>query len=199
TQQASSVKGGFLLLDSQAAKRETPQLILDIQKAAPHLSIFLILRQGDLNRSEMVQCLEYGADDLVPDSIDERVLQAKLKAHLRRLLPSIVFAEEVLRSAQGNLKADRSRQEVWSKSSQGQWRRLSGLTPKEFRLLCFFLEHPGTALERRIILENIWGEKAEEVNQETLDRHVESLRKKLGIHGRKIRTLYGVGYSFKDG
>ena len=95
------------------------------------------------------------------------------------------------------LKVDKLRRTVWVRTRQGKWLERAGLDPKEFDLLCYFLERPGIPLERRILLEDIWPGKSGNVNLETVDRHVESLRKKLGARGDKIRTVHGVGYALE--
>ena len=46
-------------------------------------------------------------------------------------------------------------------------------------------------------MEEIWREKSGKTNVETIDKHVESLRHKLGACGRNIKTIYGTGYVYR--
>ena len=72
-------------------------------------------------------------------------------------------------------------------------------TPRtEFNLLTLFLEQPGKVLERRFIMETVWKGEEPDIRPGTVDKHVESLRRKLGKHGAKLRTVYGVGYAFRE-
>lgn len=71
------------------------------------------------------------------------------------------------------------------------WKETPALSPKEFELLELFLRHSGYLLERRRLLEELW---PKEVNIETVDRHVQSLRKKLGPRGARLKTARGRGY-----
>mgnify|MGYP003439038512 CR=1 FL=1 len=53
------------------------------------------------------------------------------------------------------------------------------LGPTEFRLLRFFLEHPGRVFSRAQLLDAVWG-NASEVEERTVDVHIRRLRKALG-------------------
>jgi len=72
------------------------------------------------------------------------------------------------------------------------------LTQTEFALLSLFIEHPGIALTRRSIIETLKEREGLEsaVKERTIDYHIARLRKKLGAMGRKITSVYGVGYRF---
>lgn len=95
------------------------------------------------------------------------------------------------------LKVDRESRSVRVRPPRGRWSECGALDPKEFDLLCCFLDHPGACLDRAALLEEIWPGKLGEVNPETVDRHVETLRRKLGSAGRRIRSVRGQGYVFE--
>ena len=65
------------------------------------------------------------------------------------------------------------------------------LTPKEFELLNFFIDHKGLAVSREKLLEVLW-EYEYEGSTRTVDMHVQKLRSKLGTD--KISTVYKIGY-----
>ena len=46
-------------------------------------------------------------------------------------------------------------------------------------------------------MEEIWKERSGQVNCETIDKHVETLRHKLGPYGKYVKTVYGSGYMYK--
>ena len=66
----------------------------------------------------------------------------------------------------------------------------------EYRLLLIFLRHRGQTLSRGQILQLIWDEAGDYVNDNTLSVYVKRLRRKLGdtAEGALIRTVRGVGY-----
>ena len=90
----------------------------------------------------------------------------------------------------GQLTIDRRRHEV----------ALAGepvaLTPKEFALLDLLASDPGAALDRRRILEEVWGSRWYGPSK-TIDVHVSSLRRKLGDPWW-IETVRGVGFRLRS-
>jgi DNA-binding response OmpR family regulator len=68
--------------------------------------------------------------------------------------------------------------------------RLTGL---EFRLIAALLERQGTVLTRAELLQDVWHISAKNQTR-TVDTHVRRLRIKLGVAGRLIETVRGVGY-----
>lgn len=67
------------------------------------------------------------------------------------------------------------------------------LTFKEFEILRLFLSHPGMVYTRDQLFNDIWGmDYCGETR--TVDMHIRTLRQKLGIYGKMIETVRGVGY-----
>jgi len=69
------------------------------------------------------------------------------------------------------------------------------LTPKEYELLLLLASHPGRAFSREFLLQHLWGYDYDGFDR-TVDTHITRLRKKLGIVGEKIVTVWSVGYRF---
>ena len=57
---------------------------------------------------------------------------------------------------------------------------------------------PGKVLERRFIMETVWQGAGGDIRPGTVDKHIESLRRKLGRYGEMVCTVYGVGYAFRE-
>jgi two-component system alkaline phosphatase synthesis response regulator PhoP len=51
-------------------------------------------------------------------------------------------------------------------------------------------------LTRSTLLQTVWRADPT-VNTRTVDKHVEVLRRKLGAFGRKVETVFGVGYCLR--
>ncbi|MFA6092354.1 MAG: response regulator transcription factor [Elusimicrobiota bacterium] len=168
-----------------------------LKRSIPGLSVILTSGPG-LDSGKVIECLEAGADDHFIDALDDRLLLAKLKAHLRRSLPSMASALDVLRSPKGDIKLDRASRQVFLRESRAKWNTLTDMTPTEFRLLALFLEQPGKVFGRRDIVESLWKGEGGDIRPGTVDKHIESLRRKLGRFGAKVRTVYGVGYGFQE-
>jgi len=74
-----------------------------------------------------------------------------------------------------------------------------GLTPTEFRLLRFFMEHPEQAFSRSEILTLVWG-RSSHIRDRIVDVHIRRLRKQLQdsnpAYSNLIQTVRGKGYRF---
>ena len=69
------------------------------------------------------------------------------------------------------------------------------LTPKEYELLCFFVQNENIALSREQLLSNLWGYDFFG-DDRTVDTHIKMLRNNLGPYRDLIITVRGVGYKF---
>jgi two-component system OmpR family response regulator len=77
--------------------------------------------------------------------------------------------------------------------------KILDLTPKEFSLLQYFLEHKGEVVTRTMLAENVWGYHFD-TGSNVIDVHINKLRKKVDGEASKplIHTLRGVGYVLED-
>ncbi len=69
------------------------------------------------------------------------------------------------------------------------------LRAKEFELLAYLLAHPGLALTRDALLEDVWGYLVPGETR-TIDVHVKQVREKLAGATVRIETVWGIGYRF---
>ncbi|PKM98881.1 MAG: hypothetical protein CVU79_01125 [Elusimicrobia bacterium HGW-Elusimicrobia-3] len=160
------------------------------------LSVIVFGDQSKVSNSQISALLEAGADDFIYKNLDERVLVAKVKAHLRRIMPAILQASARCASSCGEIEVDSSRRAVKIKSRPGKVTELSTLTQRELDILAFLVGHEKQVVSREAMLEKLWGEDSVNVYCECVDKHIESLRRKLGLYGKRIRTVYGTGYMF---
>ena len=93
----------------------------------------------------------------------------------------------------GDLELDREKRRV---SRAGEPIELG---PTEYRLLEFFLEHPGRVFSREQLLDSVWGRDIY-IDERTVDVHIGRLRKLLnsGKAIDPIRTVRGAGYALDD-
>ncbi len=161
---------------------------------------FIVFSKPDKTTNVMISdFLENGADDFITSDIDEKILLSKMKAHIRRLLPSLNLAKTVVVSRNGGIEIDRTKRTVTLGLKTAGEKTLENLTPKEFEIFYMLLGSEEAVVSRESLMEEIWQEKSGHVNSETVDKHVETLRHKLGVYGRNIRTVYGAGYTYKAG
>lgn len=144
------------------------------------LLLFLTARDGVDDR---VRGLELGADDYLVKPFAFRELLARIRSHLRRL---------------GSGPADALTYGPLTLDLVGHRVTLDGapveLSLREFDLLCCFLRHPGQALSRRTLLDQVWGYDFYG-SENIVEQYVRYLREKLGDRGRELlQTVRGVGY-----
>ena len=117
-----------------------------------------------------------------------RELLARIKAVMRRRTPQL--ADDVVEIA--GLQLDPAARSVTAGG------REIDLWTTEFRLLHFFMTHPGRIFSRTKLLDEIWGHDAF-VEERTVDVHIRRLRQGLAPSGHDalIETVRGLGYRFQ--
>jgi two-component system KDP operon response regulator KdpE len=159
-------------------------------RASSQVPIIILSAKGE--EKIKVQALDIGADDFVtkPFGIDE--LLARVRASLRRAHSGNSNEPAPAALDLGDFQVD-----LESRSVAVRGREVR-LTPKEFDLLIYFMNHSGKVLTHRTLLAAIWGGDYVEQDQ-YLRVFVGNLRKKLEINPaspRYILTEPWVGYRF---
>jgi len=147
-------------------------------------AIPVIMLTARAEEADRVLGLELGADDYVVKPFSPKELAARVKAVLRRSSP----------------EAGRSRIEVTegllidtdTLEATLQGKRLE-LTQAEFRILHLLATRIGWVFSREKILDYLWGDE-KNVTDRSVDVHVKHLRDKLGLAGKIIANVRGVGY-----
>lgn len=149
--------------------------------------IFLTARSDEVDR---VLGLEIGGDDYMTKPFSPRELVARIKAHLRRQESDAAPPEGL---STGPFRLDRSARRVYQGDKEIE------LTSTEFKLLEFFLTHPGAAWSREQLLKEVWGEQ-HFVTPRTVDVHIRRLREQIEEKPDEpvyLVTVRGFGYRFE--
>ncbi len=170
-----------------------------IKKEKDTKNIPIIMVTGNYKTStDIVFGFQHGVDDYVIKPFNPNVLLARVKAILRRSADIVVRRKAPLSSSDKKIIVDVDKRIVrLCKKKKGRCEIADGFTPKEFDLLCLFLKKQNQALSREVIAESVWGEGFFDSSR-TIDKHIETLRKKLGILGTRIASVSGVGYKFRE-
>jgi len=134
-----------------------------------------------------VEGLDVGADDYLPKPFSLAELQARLRALHRRGK----VEPELLRS--GSLELDTTARELRVNGTSVE------LTGTELALLEYLMRNPGVVLSRDQLREQVWGDGFEPASN-VVDIYVHYVRRKLkraGADHDPIRTVRGLGYSFR--
>ena len=187
---------GFLDIESfkKALKAEIPQIlvldnasgfeILKELKANANTKNISVLMLTALNHEiDKVKGLDLGADDYITKPFSVMEFIARIRAILRRTSQEQNAENIVLDELELSYKT----REV----------KVCGavivLTLKEFELLGFLLKNQNRVFSRDDLLEILWGYSYSGESR-TIDIHIKTLRQKLGIASRFIKTIRGVGY-----
>ncbi|ABI76761.1 phosphate regulon transcriptional regulatory protein PhoB [Hyphomonas neptunium ATCC 15444] len=152
----------------------------------PNLPIIMLTARGE--ESDRIRGLDTGADDYVTKPFSTTELMARVRAVLRRIRPGL--KED--RITVGDIEIDRVAHRV-SRNNED-----IHLGPTEFRLLDYFMQHPGRVFSREQLLDTVWGSDVY-VEARTVDVHVGRLRKALRQSGGEdpIRTVRSAGYALR--
>lgn len=154
--------------------------------ANPNMPIIMLTARGE--ESDRIRGLDTGADDYVTKPFSTTELMARVRAVLRRIRPGLKDDRIVV----GDIEIDRVAHRVTRGRSDIH------LGPTEFRLLDYFMQHPGRVFSREQLLNTVWGSDVY-VEARTVDVHVGRLRKALRQAGGDdpIRTVRSAGYALR--
>lgn len=176
---------GFYLLDIMLPDGDGYQICREIRRNSSAPILFLTACEDEVHT---VMALEQGADDYICKPFRIRELLARMKAILRRTSAQGGGLEQIVQVGKNQVNLQTGR--VYSDKEE------IILTAMEYKFLLIFLNHRGQTLSRSQILEGIWDEAGDFVNDNTLSVYMKRLRKKLGdtADGQIIRTVRGIGY-----
>ncbi|MBD1382214.1 response regulator transcription factor [Metabacillus arenae] len=150
----------------------------------------IIMLTAKDSESDQVLGLEMGADDYVTKPFSPLTLMARIKAVARRFQQT---SQESQGKNEGAFNIRKESREVFLHK-----KLVTNLTPKEFDLLSFFIEHPRQVFTREQLLERVWGYQFYG-DERTVDVHVKRLRNKIGTQEQPfVHTVWGVGYKFDE-
>ena len=158
-------------------------IIKAMRKKGINIPVIIITGMSELN--ERIDGLDNGADDYLVKPFHIPELSARIRALCRR--PTVISEKTSLEYH--DLSLNLGKKEL---SCNGAF---VSLTPKEFLLMCAFLEKPDTILTREQLMREVWETDAP-IEQGNVDNYVYFLRKRLRAldSGCSITTSYGSGY-----
>jgi len=158
----------LILLDIMLPRKSGLDVCRDLRQR--NITTPILMLTARTQTDDKVLGLRIGADDYLAKPFDQSELLARIEALLRRaVMPNI--SPETIRQM-GSVRVDLRRAEVFR---DGQAVPLSA---REFQLLRYFLEHPGSLLTREELLRDVWNYSSS-TSTRTVDVHVGWLRQKL--------------------
>ena len=147
----------------------------------------IVLTANDMEM-DVVAGLEAGADDYITKPFSLAILRARVNAQLRRGMSTKTSCIEIDR-----FRFDFERMEF---RKDGQ---IIELSKTEQKLLRILIENRGQTLSRSTLVDRIWTDGAEFVDENALSVTVKRLRSKLEdtpSSPQYLKTVYGIGYTW---
>ncbi len=186
---AASGQFDLVILDGMLPGRDGFDVCRTLRQRGVQTPILMLTARGQV--VDRVVGLKLGADDYLIKPFEMAELLARLEALLRRV-PRPVSSSLGETFDFGDVHVDFRKAEV---TRDG---RPLDLSAREFKLLCYFIEHRGATLSRDELLNEVWGYNAMPSTR-TVDVHIAWLRQKVEPLPRRpqyIHTIHGLGYKF---
>lgn len=189
---AKQVEYDIVLLDVMLPVYDGFEVLSRIREFSSMPVIMLTAKGDDMDK---ILGLEYGADDYITKPFSLAVLRARIEVQKRRIreqrenqsiksiLPNCYVIE--------NLKFDFERLCFFKGEEE------LSLSRNEQKLLQIFLKNQGRILTREILMERLWQDGAEFVDENALSVTINRLRKKIEGGTKYIQTVYGQGYVWR--
>ncbi len=175
----------LILLDWELPDGEGVSMLQKQRRRGLVTPVIMLTGKGTLDDKEVG--FESGADDYLTKPFQERELEARVKALLRRP-PTYVSSEMQV----GDLIVCQSERIV--KTSDGSL----ALTPREFEVFLFLARNQGTVFSPEAILKRAWDTETE-TTSDNVRKYIQRIRSKLqnGSQRVSISTHHGAGYALQ--
>lgn len=174
----------LVLLDWNMPDGNGNMLCQWIRSNLKNLPIIFLTVHGDSR--DIVSGFQNGADDYVVKPFELEVLLSRIRALLRRTGD---VAGQYLSC--GGISLDRNRRSVFCETEE------IDLSPSEYQLLLYLLQHKGQIVTRERLLDTIWDAHGNYVNDNTLTVTMKRLREKLH-QPSCIKTVRSIGYRMEE-
>ena len=157
-----------------------------LKEIKSRFSIPVILLTANDMETDIVAGLELGADDYITKPFSLAVLRARVNTALRRKNPEKTSASFLTDC----YSFDFDKMEFFYNGIKTE------LSKTEQKLLRLLVENAGITLSRDKLIDMVWTDGAEYVDENALSVTVKRLRDKLNAQDH-IKTVYGIGYTWK--
>jgi DNA-binding response OmpR family regulator len=182
--EASAAAFDLVLLDLMLPGRDGFEVLRALRRQGLETPVLILTARDGVE--DRVRGLDCGADDYLVKPFAFPELLARMRVLLRRTRPA-----DAPRLAVADVDLDLLARRVRRGS------RELDLTPKEFDLLAYFLQHAGQVVSREMLARDIWKEPSRATPLDNvIDVHMARLRRKLDPDGgpKLLRTVRGLGY-----
>ncbi len=174
----------IILMDIMMPKMDGYAAVKEIKKIKNIPIIMLSARSEEYDK---LFGFELGIDDYVDKPFSPRVLMARVAAVLRRYKQKEPTRDNFKYKG---LEIDFQARNIYIDGNKAR------VTPKEYELLKYLVEHKAVAISREQLLKDVWGYEYYGEDR-TVDTHIKMLRGNLKEYRDLIVTMRGLGYKFE--
>jgi DNA-binding response OmpR family regulator len=177
----------LVILDVMLPRMSGLDVCRQLRTSGNDTPIIMLTARGQ--EIDKVLGLKTGADDYVTKPFSFLELMARVEAVLRRTSKS---PEAVEQASFGDIEMNFKTFEA----SKGG--RALELSPREFKMMKYFVEHRGEVVTRDQLLDHVWGYEGLPLTR-TVDMHIAKLRQKIEdtpSDPHHVITVHRVGYKF---
>ncbi len=180
-------KPDLIVLDIMMPEMDGLEVLSKLRSQSEYKNIPVIMATAKGTEIDKIGGLNSGADDYLVKPFGMMEMIARINAVLRRTTKETLPEDITI----GNIILKEKEYMVIANGKKVE------LTHKEFDILKLFMHNPNMVFSRDNLMNKIWdidyiGETR------TVDMHIKTLRRKLGIAGSQIKTVIGVGYRLED-
>lgn len=153
----------------------------------------IIMLTAKSEEENVLEGYDSGTDDYIKKPFSPRELLARIEAIFKRAGSEMIPLANKISFDKGELIIDNIKHEV---KKNGE---IVDLTPKEYKILLTLVSYPNRVFSRNDIIKHAFQDNFEGLDR-TIDTHIKNLRRKIEPdpdNPKFIRTVHGVGYSFK--
>ena len=177
----------LVILDVMLPRMSGLDVCRQLRSSGNETPIIMLTARGQ--EIDKVLGLKTGADDYVTKPFSFLELMARVEAVLRRTSKSLETVEQVsFGDVELNFKTFEAK----------KGGRALDLSPREFKMMKYFVEHRGEVVTRDQLLDHVWGYEGLPLTR-TVDMHIAKLRQKIEdtpSDPRHVITVHRVGYKF---
>lgn len=190
-ERAKTEQWDCLIIDWMLPSMDGVSICRKLRQAAIDVPIIMLTAKD--SESDQVLGLEMGADDYVTKPFSPLALLARIRAVTRRYVANKDVQQDENVLATAHFTVNTNTREVLLDGKP-----VPNLTPKEFDLLQFFIQHPKQVFSREQLLDRVWGYDFYG-DDRTVDVHIKRLRSKVSTDEQPFfHTVWGVGYRFDE-
>jgi DNA-binding response OmpR family regulator len=176
----------LMILDVMLPRKSGLDVCKELRRNGSSTPIIMLTARGQ--EIDKIVGLKLGADDYVTKPFSFMELLARVEAVLRRVSRTAAGDEYAF----GDVTLDFRTYQATKATMPLE------LTPREFRILRYFIDHAGEVVSREALLNHVWGYDSSAFTR-TVDTHMARLRQKIedvASEPRHLITVHRVGYKF---